>query len=372
MYVYIVFLEDQEQYRFDFVEDSKKYEKEIAMIYPNHGDFEKIVLNSKVYLSEMFPLKTFHESFDTQGVFEDIQKVDKIIQKYNNVKEDFLLQQLNDKGGFRFHPQKQALKEVEITTTQMNQPTRDDPITNSNHCLRQEPQLSSMWNIYPKLKDIFVEPGTSTIDPQPYEGKVLYDNPSRIGFGSAYIESENDSEEDEDQIFYVYYNSEFQCVHCFTKEHDFSLEEIEYVQQIDEDVVEYIKDMNFKNVEQLKSYLRHLVPSTVSNEKISKCINKLYEITEDLEDRMKFSELYNVLLKEMKVEQDDDKKLLKNLLPKCLKDMELEKKRYSDGQYWYGLKKIVKTDKVVEILEKNVEEAFERIKEERKNEVIEI
>jgi hypothetical protein len=66
---------------------------------------------------------------------------------------------------------------------------------------------------------------------------------------------------------------------------------------------------------------------------------------------MKFTDIYDKILSISSVNSINlgvDKSQLKNNLPLILKNMGLEKKRYSDGIYWYGLvwKKDVNEDKL--------------------------
>ena len=74
--------------------------------------------------------------------------------------------------------------------------------------------------------------------------------------------------------------------------------------------------------------------------KIIKLISKYYTISTNVKDRMKFTDIYDKILSISSVNSinlDMDKSQLKNNLPLILKNMGLEKKRYSDGIYWYGL-----------------------------------
>jgi len=85
--------------------------------------------------------------------------------------------------------------------------------------------------------------------------------------------------------------------------------------------------------------------------KIIKFITKYYTISTNVKDRMKFTDIYDKILSISSVNSINlgvDKSQLKNNLPLILKNMGLEKKRYSDGIYWYGLvwKKDVNEDKL--------------------------
>jgi hypothetical protein len=66
-------------------------------------------------------------------------------------------------------------------------------------------------------------------------------------------------------------------------------------------------------------------------------INKVYTITSNLEDRIQFNDIYKQVLKDIHI-KEEYKSTIYKILPLVLKDIGLEKKRYSTGIYWYGLK----------------------------------
>ena len=68
-------------------------------------------------------------------------------------------------------------------------------------------------------------------------------------------------------------------------------------------------------------------------------INSFYEINNNIENKMKASALYDVILNSKSVLIDQSKLGgFKNRLSKYLKDLGLEKKRFNDGYYYYGIK----------------------------------
>ena len=62
-----------------------------------------------------------------------------------------------------------------------------------------------------------------------------------------------------------------------------------------------------------------------------------YNITDDINDKMKASELFNEIYKFLKIEEKIN---IRNKLTNFLLDIGLKKKRYNDGIYYYGLRKI--------------------------------
>ena len=73
-------------------------------------------------------------------------------------------------------------------------------------------------------------------------------------------------------------------------------------------------------------------------------IKNNYTFNNDIDHRIKFTELLNDIAYDMHVNESHIK-FLKSILPQLLKELKLDKKRYSDGMYWYGIvKNCVKTD----------------------------
>lgn len=66
-------------------------------------------------------------------------------------------------------------------------------------------------------------------------------------------------------------------------------------------------------------------------------INSTYNINNNIENRIQFNDIYTKLLKDMKIKKEEYKSTVHKLLPLVLKDIGLDKKRYSQGVFWYGL-----------------------------------
>jgi hypothetical protein len=92
-----------------------------------------------------------------------------------------------------------------------------------------------------------------------------------------------------------------------------------------------------------------------------------YQLSQNVDHRVKFTDLFNQLCEQMSIHQDHHK-FVKTLLPPILKELKLEKKRYSDGMYWYGirqdLKKSIRADQPDQTNEDSagVIDRFEKLK----------
>lgn len=67
-------------------------------------------------------------------------------------------------------------------------------------------------------------------------------------------------------------------------------------------------------------------------------IKNNYTFDNDIEHRIKFSKLLNDISNEMHI-HESHLTFIKSILPQLLKELKLEKKRYSDGMYWFGIVK---------------------------------
>jgi hypothetical protein len=66
-------------------------------------------------------------------------------------------------------------------------------------------------------------------------------------------------------------------------------------------------------------------------------INTTYNITDNIEDKILFTDIFNIIINHFNISDVIYKQYVKNKLPYILQDMKLQKKRYSKGIYWYGL-----------------------------------
>ena len=298
MRCYLVYLDDHDQYRFDIVDNPIQYEREIEIFYPAHGDFySKVIQNDN--LINLLNEKTFYENSDEcKDILEDLENMDKIISKYT--KPDILLKTKNRIMRIQNH-----IRNTEVDT---EVDTEVVPI-----------------DINIGLQFSYSRPKSSWSDIEPI------DNESGLPLSS--IQCKN---------AHVYFNTEFQCLYFLDmKKENISLKEIEYVSEIfSESVKRQLEELNFTNVSSIKKYIEFITQNcTTSSKNIIEYLKKMFDISVDIADKIKFSSIYEMLISEMVIKNKEDARLIKNILPKCLKEIGLNKKRYSDGQYWYGLKK---------------------------------
>jgi hypothetical protein len=89
-------------------------------------------------------------------------------------------------------------------------------------------------------------------------------------------------------------------------------------------------------------YIKTKKPSQISDEEIlvKEYFTKFYNITTDINQKMKASTLYDNIIKHQVCKFNDDTRKqsgFKNRLSTYLKNMGLQKKRYNDGYYYYGI-----------------------------------
>ena len=92
----------------------------------------------------------------------------------------------------------------------------------------------------------------------------------------------------------------------------------------DIECIEYLDDILYK-----KGNRR------ITTNDIRDTINRLYQITDDTNHKIKFTDMYNSLKKYMNL-NDDNSQILRNTLPNVLLEINLKKKRYTTGIYYYG------------------------------------
>lgn len=105
-----------------------------------------------------------------------------------------------------------------------------------------------------------------------------------------------------------------------------------------EELKKLLMTKTFEDEYDCKQFLDNILfkkPTKISTEDIKKQFNKIYQITDDVNEKMKFSEIYNKLQESMKLNEENSVILKKNL-PNILLEMGLQKKRYSDAIYYFG------------------------------------
>jgi len=135
----------------------------------------------------------------------------------------------------------------------------------------------------------------------------------------------------------------------FSVGHQFNIKKDDYILTV---VMKLFDDKNYNDVGEIRQNLETIIQitdkinDTTSNDieknNITDYINNTFTITENTEDRLKSSDLCVMVenyMMSFKNEFSKGDSSLKNKLSKYLLELGLKKKRYSDGFYYYGLKK---------------------------------
>ena len=78
-------------------------------------------------------------------------------------------------------------------------------------------------------------------------------------------------------------------------------------------------------------------PERPTFDSIKNYIQSVYKITSYVEDKIQFSIILDRVCTEMKYNVDEKRSIANKILPLVLKDLGLNKKRYAQGVFWYGL-----------------------------------
>ena len=78
-------------------------------------------------------------------------------------------------------------------------------------------------------------------------------------------------------------------------------------------------------------------PEKPTFDSIKTYIQSVYKITSYIEDKIQFSMILDRVCKEMHYHVDEKRAIANKILPLVLKDLGLNKKRYAQGVFWYGL-----------------------------------
>ena len=163
--------------------------------------------------------------------------------------------------------------------------------------------------------------------------------------GSTYQNFENLVKE---ETLYIYFNKHFNKVIVLESELTNEIfPELHQVRKLTgpvgsyDELKEALASNYFFNIEQLEGFIKfydNKKPEDITHSKIKKFINDYFTLSNDIKNKIKFTALFNKICNLMSLKDKDKKKQLKQLLPQVLKDIGLNKKRYSDGNYWYGIK----------------------------------
>ena len=170
---------------------------------------------------------------------------------------------------------------------------------------------------------------------------------------------------------FIYYNKHYSKVVVLDKKIEIDIfPELKYINTIDgtEDDLINLKDALqhnlFFNVEQLEVFVKYynVKDKVMSEQRLRTFIEKHFNLNNKIEDKIKFTTLFNKIVELMLLKNNiQEKKKLKQLLPKVLKSLKLNKKRYKDGNYWYGIQ-------LKEVKEVDVAKLFKNMMKERNSE----
>jgi hypothetical protein len=102
-----------------------------------------------------------------------------------------------------------------------------------------------------------------------------------------------------------------------------------------------LQDNLFSNIEIAKYNINKIINKNIINTKISifeikELIHKYFYIDNNQENKIKFSDIWLLLLSKQNI-NEDYKTYIKKQLPKALEEMGLSKKRLTSGIYWFGI-----------------------------------
>jgi hypothetical protein len=154
--------------------------------------------------------------------------------------------------------------------------------------------------------------------------------------------------------YYIIYNVQFNIVqiisdYIYIKELLPELEVVNMTNPIDQNILlEYINKIEntiFIDKEDAINFINNniLINRNINKPSIASIIefiNTTYTITNDIDDKILFTDIFNIIIVHFKIYDTSYKRYMKNKLPYILQDLQLQKKRYSKGIYWYGLHKI--------------------------------
>jgi hypothetical protein len=244
--------------------------------------------------------------------------------------------------------------------SQTNISTRmGDPLS-KNMGLRK---LPSIWNTNSFLEEELKEDKKGIFD------NVVNDIGSLLPYNDLSLGNLCSIAEEKHSCF-IYYNKHYSKVVVLDKEIEIDIfPELKYINTIDgteDDIIslkEALQHNLFFNVEQLEVFVKYynVKDKVMSEQRLKKFIKKHFNLNNKIEHKIKFTTLFNKITELMLLKNNiQEKKKLKQLLPKVLKSLKLNKKRYKDGNYWYGIE-------LKEVKELDVAKLFKNMMKERNN-----
>ncbi len=189
-------------------------------------------------------------------------------------------------------------------------------------------------------------------------------------------------------LFHIYFNNQFNTI-IIVYEKDDLIATSEYYSKLFPELISIYKEkinlqqykkLNelttniFINLDEAKNTINNLLHPTddikMSINDVKELILTHFNIDTEPKHCIKFTNIYNIIIAKIQT-KDNYVNYIKRVLPTVLADLNLQKKRLSDGMYWYGLveKPIEKpVEKPVEkINESNLENDYKKLLKEREN-----
>lgn len=229
------------------------------------------------------------------------------------------------------------------------------------------PAYNSDYNsLYPKFGDNF-----ELIEE--INKKVLDDSPQKsltvILFNPFYLQTIVIEEPDEDTLYTIRNYNEYGFIQLFalcTNKNNIDLQTFiknEYHQLIFNDIEELNNTLNTTSqfIDFNKKHLNKAINILDEEIQVKNYFNLNYTFTDHIEDKIKASELYDLVINSASIIIDKEKLSgFRNRLSKYLTELGLKKKRYNDGYYYYGL-----VSKIYHIQELDLDQVYDKLLKER-------
>ncbi len=363
---YLIKIDEDYKITTDNFLTEKKLEKVVKSYYPtNNIDFFPLPPNSNLLLSSLTEPTSYlrNNEFDPKELIEKLNLFDQIHSYFNKIDKQNNLSKLFDykntilplSKNFNVVPSVESvstrlpvqnLKDYDIRTS------LDNPVKNTNmfpaeHSLMPNTLSEKHYNIY-----------------------GIYENSNDINNIESYINENNftsttfinldnfsDLLLDHFSIYNIYFNSQFNNILVIQTTEDFIsnnnkikslFPELVLIssEKLNSTQLEIIKKLNddiFVNFDDARCRINRILHDKVIDSKLSigeikLLIKKYFDIDDNPDHCIKFTNIWSIISSEIQV-SNEFVTYIKRQLPVILSDLGLQKKRLSDGIYWYGLVK---------------------------------
>lgn len=319
--------------------------------------FKDLVLDKKMY--------NFLEEFNTDQLVEKLNSVSTQLESFNEF--------LEGKGEIKseiikpleFQDKIKLFPPMELTFRNTCNDSIIEPQKFDLYKARPTPSPYSIGDI-PKLQPIqssrrdkfTFEPLGNAPDIQGYESNTYSSlgsgvfNGSQIGGGSNYMEINNLEMQQPMNVStlfkHIYYNKYFQTYSIIKYKISYTyFPELEYIDKLPDYRIKTFNQLIEECVNLTMDDVKHAVALVKKynhkdiQENVKKIIQQNYILHgSDDSHRIKSSFLLNQIINFCNANEDQEKFIRRNLQT-ILSELGLQKKRYSDGQYWFGIEHVV-------------------------------